>query len=401
MNMEKIKSSIKKDGNEIRIRDLSKDKKRKRSFVTFGNNAFVILLTLLFIMSLFSPVVLAEGDESDDDEMDEVEDDEADDKDDDGVDDDLEDLNERGLHVEIEPGRVEIESVLVNSDGLDEIELEFRAEDGIKVEMELSKHHNTVEPELEISVEFREIIEFVDENGDGYYDDSDVEISVYDLREAEYSEITYITQETVDNETEHVVSAQTTDGVFKVVLHAVGDFAKIESGTIAPSEVKIDLLINNYPYEGNNTQLALMSKLEAEAEYESEEEFEEEHGEEGEDHLSEEEDEHEEKIILSSSEALGYFSWADTAEVDGVTTPVKTIIKNETEGVKIFFAYARGTSINHDPKLGVPYLTLSSGTTETTTDLGMRLVPYLGALVVGAVIIGLAVSWRRKKNGQI
>jgi hypothetical protein len=385
--MDKIKY-YKKDPQDTKVIDLSKDKKLKKSMLKRKSlvSFMVFFLAMLLVVNLFAPTVIASEDDEDDD----------------GIDDETEDLNERGVHVDQEPKRVEIESVLLNADRIEEIEVEMRAEDAIKVKLEFSKHNNSVEPELEISVEFREIIEFIDENGNGLYDNGDDEISSYDLRDTFYDDITYYTQTTVDGETEHIMEAQTSDGIFKVVMHAVGNFAKIESGVLTPSEIKLDLIIQNYPYEEDDSQLALMSKLESELEVEDEHEHEEEHGEIGEDHLSEEEDEHEEKLVISSSDVTGFFSWLDTAEVDGVSTPVKTTWKNESDGgVKLYFAYERGTSINHDPKIGVPYLMVSSETTDSTSDLGMRLIPYLGALVVGAVIIGLVVLMRKKKNGQI
>ena len=387
--MEKIKSSRKKDDDDLKIRDLAKEKRLIRSFMNSEkttSKGVVFLLLLVFMLSLFSPTVAADSDDSDDD----------------GIDDDIEYLNERGLRVEREPQRIEIKSVLLNAEVIEEIEVEMRSEDAIKVKLEFSKYNNSVEPELEISLEFREIIEFQDDNGNGAYDNGDNEVSSYDLRDTHYDDIAYFTQTTDDGETEHVMTAQTSDGVFKVVFHAVANFAKIESGILTPSEIKLDLIIQNYSYEDNNTQLALMSKLEAGVEVEGEEEHESEHGEINEDHLSEFEDEHEDKLVISSPEALGFFSWLDTAEVDGVSTPVKTSTENESEGgVKLYFTYERGTSINHDPKLGVPYLTVSSAAPDSTSDTGMKLLPYLGALVVGAIVIGVAVSWRKKKNGKI
>jgi hypothetical protein len=386
--MDKIKY-YKKDLQDTKVVDLSKDKKLKKSVLSGKRtlvSMMVLLLSLMLVTTLFAPTALATEDDSDDD----------------GIDDETEELNERGVRIEREPKEVEIKSVLVNDDVIEEIEVEMRYEAAIKVKFEFSKYNNSVEPELEITLEFREIIEFKDENDNGAFDSGDEEVSVYNLRETDYDDINYFTRNTLDNETEHVLEAQTSDGIFKVVLHVVGNFAEIESGILTPSEIKLDLIIQNYPYEEDDTQLALMSKLEAGVEVEDEEEHESEHGEIGEDHLDEEEDEHEEKLVISTPDALGFFSWADTAEVDGVSTPVKTTKETEGEGgVKLYFAYERGTSINHDPKIGVPYLTVTPGASDSDFDLGMKLIPYLGALLVGAIVIGMVVFWRKKKNGHI
>jgi hypothetical protein len=161
----------------------------------------------------------------------------------------------------------------------------------------------------------------------------------------------------------------------------------IESGVISPSEVKLDLIIENYPYEEEGTQLALMAKLETEAEVELHDD----------DHEDEEDDD-EDELKLTAPEAEAFFSWANNATVDGVVTPVETTIEPDENGKKLYFAYTRGTSINHDPKLGVPYLTLPS---DGGVLIGSSFIPYALALVVGGLVVGAAVVWRRKKNGEV
>jgi hypothetical protein len=378
--MDKIKPVEKKKSDDTIVRDLAKDvtlRKKLNNKNTTVVSLIVFLICTILVMSIFSPTALASEDDSDDD----------------GIDDDTEEHNERGVHIDFELYEIELKSVLLSGDTHHEIEIELDSVDEIKVQMEFSKFNNTPEPEIEVSVEFREIIEFVDSNENGIYDSGDEDVSVYDLREADYNEIEYATRTTSDGETEHILTAQTSDGVFKVVVHAVGSFAVIESGTLSPSEIKIDLIIQNFPYEEDNSQLALFSKLETEEEYEEEHE--------GEDHIDDDSDD-EHKVILTAADAEGYFTWADNADVDGVDTPVSSSTETEEDGdLKLYFVYERGTAINHDPKLGVPFLALSTGPTGSDDDdnSGMRGVTYLAALLVGGLAIGGAVYWRRKKNG--
>jgi hypothetical protein len=369
--MEKIKPE--KGGNVgVKVKDVAESRRLKQALAdkkkSFKQLA-MLLLSLVLVMSVFATPVVAHDD------------------DDDGVDDDVEELNERGVHVDIEPYEIEFESILLNADVYEEIEVEIHSEDKIKVSIERSTHNGTAEPEIEAEVEFREIIEFVDSNGDGAYDSGDEEVSSFDLRDnVDYDELDYSTATTADGETEHIVVAQTSNGIFKVVLHAVGDFAVIESGVISPSEVKLDLIIENYPYEEDGTQLALMAKLETEAEVELHDDDE------------DEEDDDEDELKLSAPEAEAFFSWANNATVDGVVTPVETTIEPDENGKKLYFAYTRGTSINHDPKLGVPYLTLPS---DPGVLIGASFIPYMLALAVGGIVVGAAVMWRRKKNGEV
>ncbi len=368
--MEKIKPD-KRDNVGVKVKDVSESMNlkqiildKKKSLKRFA----MLMLSLVLVMSVFATPVVAHDD------------------DDDGVDDDLEELNERGIDVDIEPYEIEFESVLLNADVYEEIEIEIRSEDKIRVSIERSTHNGTAEPEIEAEVEFREIIEFVDSNGDGAYDSGDDEVSSFDLRDTEYNELEYITAMTPDGETHHVVTAQTSNGIFKVVLHMVGDFAVIESGVISPSEVKLDLIIENYPYQQDDTQLALMAKLETEAEIELHDDDE------------NEEDDDEDELKLTAPEAEAFFSWANNATVDGEVMPVNTTVEPDEGGKKLYFAYTRGTSINHDPKLGVPYLTLPS---DTGVLIGANFIPYALALVVGSVVVGSAVLWRKKKNGEV
>ncbi len=328
----------------------------------------MLFLSVILVMSAFAAPVVAHDD------------------DDDGVDDEIEHLNERDLHIDVEPYEVELKSVLVDENKVHEIEVEMDAEDKIVVKFEFSTHNATAEPEIEVSLVFREIIEFSDDNGNGAFDDGDDEVSSFDLRDTEYDEIDYFTRTTDDGETEHVISSQTSNGVFKVVMHAVEDFAVIESGVISPSEVKLDLIIEDYPYQESGTQLALLSKLETHLEIE-------EHHEDDSD-----DDDDEDEVHISSPDAEAFFSWANNATVDGVVTPVEVTIEPDSGGKKIYFTYERGDSINHDPKLGVPYLTLPS---DSGVLAGMGFIPYLLALVVGSVVVGAAVMWRRKKNGEL
>ncbi len=357
------------------IRDVAKDEELKKEILkskTSVISLLVFIICTLLVLNIFSPVAIAEEDDSDDD----------------GFDDEIEEHNERGVHIDFEPYEIELKSVLLSGDTHHEIEIELDSEEEIKVSMELSKFNNTPEPEIEISVEFREIIEFEDNNENGIYDSGDEEVSVYDLRKVDYREIEYSTRTTQDGETEHILTAQTTDSIFKVVVHAVGNFAIIESGTISPSEIKIDLIIKNYPYEEENTQLALFAKLE------SEEEMEEEHGGSGDD------SDDERKVLITAAAAEAYFSWAESAEVDGIDTPVKTSTETEEDGdLRIYFAYEKGTEINHDPKLGVPFLTLSSVSPDSDSDSGMRIATYIAAVLVGGMAIVGAVYYRRRKNG--
>ena len=84
--------------------------------------------------------------------------------------------------------------------------------------------------------------------------------------------------------------------------------------------------------------------------------------------------------------------------MDGATSNVRTRVSVEQEGTYICYSYQRGDSINHDPKLGLPLgEALVPG---DAFDLLEHLLPFVGAIVIGAVIIGVAVGARRRRNGR-
>lgn len=59
---------------------------------------------------------------------------------------------------------------------------------------------------------------------------------------------------------------------------------------------------------------------------------------------------------------------------------MNTTIEPYEGGKKLFFAYIRETSINHDPKLGVPHVTLPS---DPGVLVGANLISHMLALAVG------------------
>jgi hypothetical protein len=382
---------IKLDKKEEKIVDLSKDLhlrqaifQKKRLLVKLS----AFLLGVIVLLSISSPIAYADdddgsGDDSGDDELEP-----KDDLDDDGVDDDIEDDFGRNVVIERESHEIEITSTLRDGEQKDVIEIEFRAEGEIEIEFAYKKQVDEVENTVKPQIKFRELIEFNDTNGNDVFDQADDVISEYDLGDVEYDPITYVTRNTLDNQTEHVFTAQTTDGIFKIVLHVVGEFAKIDSGTITPTEVKIDILIENFPFTQDETLVALETKVETEFETELDDET-----------FDEEEDlsEDEEEIEIKSGDVTAYYSWSMNATIDGVSLPVGISNATDEEGdFLLYFAYAQGQVIDHDPKLGVPY--------SSITPLGIvspQILPYIIALAVGAIVIGLAVFWRRKKNGAI
>lgn len=325
-----------------------------------GVAAILVILLTLSIMTAFSAPVLAshEEDKSDEetesdnqvqaDEEPEITVPEENEKVEEEEEGEEEEEIEREVETEVGDKEVKIESTLSKEGAPKEIENKFELEFDVdeKVEMEL-KYAEEVETEniereieLEFKVKFDSIVEFVDNNGDGLYDEGE-EISVYELDGAEFMLIDYVTN-TIDNLTMHTISTQTTDGVFKATLHVAGRAMSVGGELVKPNEVKIDIEITNFPYQENDSKLALKTELESTMETEEEK--------------REIEGTNEEEVQVTSGNYGGFFSWKKTALVDGVSREVKSTAVSEDpeEGEKEFYLiYEHGDKIVHDPKIGV------------------------------------------------
>ncbi len=266
----------------------------------------------------------------------------------------------REVKIEVSDFKVEIESDLKKKEAEGKIENKFEAEFETKGKVEIkfeykekSKANETeMKTKLEQEFKFDSLIEFVDSNGNGLYDRGE-EVSVYKLSEASFTPINYTTSITPNNVTDHVITTQTVDGVFKVVLHVVGDLAIIQKEIVKPTEIKIDIIISNYRFVNEMSKLALKIRIESVMEIKTEKVV----------------GNKEEEVKVKSGNFTGFFSWKKTALVDGTEKPVLSTILAEDpkRGIKeIALIYERGNSIIHDPKIGV--ITSVADTDFTTTD---------------------------------
>jgi len=103
--------------------------------------------------------------------------------------------------------------------------------------------------------------------------------------------------------------------------------------------------------------------------------------------IEEESETKESEIKVKSETAEGYFSWENRALVDGATKPVNSSLTKEEERVLINLCYPRGTSIIHDPKLGVGILT-----PFLTPILGYVFTLVTPELLVGTGIMAITIT---------
>ena len=264
----------------------------------------------------------------------------------------LNDSYERDVKIVVEENYAKIESELKYNETKDEFKIEIRTEpfkppfssDFLEFKLEYeSKLNESKEVDLEFKVSFFEIVEYVDQNGNGAYEpNEDNIISIYKLEN--FAPISY-TNSTGENGTIHVLEIETIDKVFLARIYAVGDFADINGQTIHPAQIKIDIEINNFAYNNEESALALLTKIESTEEMVS---------------IDETEDEKqgrakkEKGIQVNAEEYTGFFTWDEYVIVDGEEMTVSaTELTQEENEQKLYLNYPRGIEIVHDPKIGI------------------------------------------------
>jgi len=152
--------------------------------------------------------------------------------------------------------------------------------------------------------------------------------------------------------------AQTKDGVFTIVMHASNSIFINSTVVLSPYEMKLDFIIEDYPYVANDTELALLSIV-AVGNAKWYDGLPTDYVEEWQSQVSEG------GMNFPIKGGAGYFSWAEEADVDGrnQTVTVSTLAqfaefkwtpeRATSVGIKyIAMSYGRGAKITHDPKLG-------------------------------------------------
>jgi hypothetical protein len=308
-----------------------------------------------------------------------------DDEDDDGVDDSYEDENHREVEIEYSPNEVKIESSLETGEDIEnEFEITMKTSpEGLELELEYEEEMEDNETEIEFEIKITEIVEFIDLDANGIYDNSEDE-TVEVLKLDDYKPIQYTVEE-INNETVHVLYVETVDEVFSATLYATGDFADINGVVVAPTQVKVDIGISNFNYTEDNSMLALKVKLESEVEVEYEED------DETEDELEGRAvDEYE--IDVNLGDYAAFFSWIETAIIDGVEQEIlATPLDIGPEETKVYLNYPRGTTIIHDPKMGMADLLTRTG------FLGNNSMVFV-AIVAILTIPGLALLIRKRNR---
>lgn len=365
---------------------------------------FAILFMIFFLSSIVytgNLAVLADGDEEDETSTDEEDETKTEDEDDEDEkeEEEKERAYDREVKIEREADKVKIESELKTGESKDKIEFEFKSDDSIEFQLKYKTESDSAEIEMKFKVKFKSIVEYL-ENGTTTGYQKGEEVFKYKLEDQDFDDITYemVTVDTVDT---HIFSVSTSDGVFTAIIKISGSLALDGETTLTPNSLKIDIVIENFPYTAADSSLALESRLKTKF------------------HKEVESDTDEEAAGFTSGESAvsfgesGFFSWADTADADGTTIDVvtSTIIKleddddedeheegdeeTETEE-KMFFSFVTkgAAKIYWDPRVGV----VSEGTAALLQDIaaGSALPGFDIFTALIAFMAILSLGFRRK-----
>jgi hypothetical protein len=301
----------------------------------------------------------------------------------DGISNDVEQINQRTVTVEQSGNEFQIESTLRNGEVKDQIELQIRPDgEGLGVQLQYKSEAAGSEMELSFEVQFRALVEYVDSNANGVYD-SGIDTLVQTKSLNSFDTATYSLL-VIDGANVSYIHVQTTDGVFGIHAYIPDEFTMVNGSLVTPTQVKIDIEINGFPYINGSSDLALYMKLSSESDYSVSSETE--------DERSGFSSGEEEVKTTAGGSHTGVFSWVTTADIDGITKDVLTsniaTDDGEASEQKMYLCYPRGNHIYHDPKVGV------AGIIQSPANWTWAFV--LAGVAAVAFVIGVVIAKKRR-----
>ena len=292
------------------------------------------------------------------------------------VNEDFQKLNQRVITVENHTDFITIESVLASGENEGKLIYNISKGDGklnFKTIYTASSGSSENEPNFDLI--FNAIIEYVDVDANGIYNESiDTTLQQFPLNN--FSSIRYWNQLFSDNMTIHIINITTVDGIFSTQIYVVEAFENISTHLIGPNEMKLDISIQNFNFKNDSSNLALKVGLISSATFQSEEQTQDEQ----EGFASDEEG-----VQTIENNFPGFFSWSKLAKIDGISRMVNSSPVSYDEGMKndvIYLSYSRGNITNHDPKIGVAGILRFPGGLDV----------FLIVMIAVAAITVLAVS---------
>lgn len=274
-----------------------------------------------------------------------------------GVSSQQEKADQRSVTLDYSPSEkdVELNSYNTYNGALTEISSELNALNGLQIQFSYSGNINQIESELQMNLEARKVVEFINNNtAIPGYDAHDTLLHTYDLRSVDWT--ISVSNNTVNGITVYIVKATgalTSSATISFTFDLSNGYAQLAAGNvIGPNVLKWSMQISNYQYSSPNSQLALQMTMSS--------------GYQSSDKISSQTEDHTDGLTLSNESAVnfdngtthGFFSWADQYSVDGhnqtvVTSPDVSVDKQDPTQNQMYFSFLQGKIINWDPKVGV------------------------------------------------
>jgi hypothetical protein len=201
----------------------------------------------------------------------------------------------------------------------------------------------------------------------GYWNDYD--INIWERPEIwlpRYKTITVTEMARINHASEIILKIEDVRGNFILSCVISNHFSEVENGYLSPSAVKFNMNIKNYPYENENTDLALMTNLKVKSKSTSNITI---------DKLTHSHDESlgfaqdEKEYRFNSDSFTGFMSWLEYVYCDGekkdiLVTEIPyfssavdfsnggTDSSSITNRYYVILSYPRCKDLSHDPKLG-------------------------------------------------
>jgi hypothetical protein len=248
-------------------------------------------------------------------------------------------------------GDVDIGLESNTSDGGDEVKVQFGT-----VAAQLKVSFETLAPqreEVEMRIEFRDLVEFEDRDGDGAFSPLDDEViqwmRVENLGVLRPPEVAPFSADSVTGQQVNITYGfpEHPSGSFDLIFQVFGLPTQVDGLLLGPTETKIDIRFTDFPFVSDTSQLALGLDIRTNFELEVDPSL------------------TFDQVNATGEEFAAFFRWMPEAVlVDGNAEKAEVTIVRVSKAVEIqggefeselrlFLAYPRGSEIVHDPIVGI------------------------------------------------
>ncbi|WP_457556804.1 winged helix-turn-helix transcriptional regulator [Candidatus Harpocratesius sp.] len=295
----------------------------------------------------------------------------------------------RSIKTDITEDLLKIESEQNSNEKNDNFEFKISLNQNEGMEIKVEYRANALLPKIssEFKIRFDTLIEFNDTNKDGKYDIDNDQI----IQQISLQGIHVINQSKIEqgNISLYTFQLEDTSKIFQPTVIISSDALISQNMVILPNQLKIDLNFVNFPFTSENGLLALQISIENTYNIVEQE-------------ITEDESHNistnEQGIKSVQADYPSYFTWTNDISVDGKQKEMKSSIfypdEEKFTEYQLFFAYPKGNSIIHDPKIGVENTFFPSSGTDlnrNSTPIWMWIILITGLVSTVLFILYMSV----------